>query len=57
MPLPNALSVFRILATPVVMALVLLEGDLDHNYGIAATLFIVAAVSDYADGYLARRRR
>ena len=56
MPLPNALSVFRILATPVVMALVLLEGDLDHNYGIAATLFIIAAISDYADGYLARRR-
>jgi CDP-diacylglycerol--glycerol-3-phosphate 3-phosphatidyltransferase len=42
-------------AIPVVMGLVLLEDDLAHNFGIAAAVFTVAALSDYADGWLARR--
>jgi CDP-diacylglycerol---glycerol-3-phosphate 3-phosphatidyltransferase len=52
--LPNLLGVGRILATPVVMALLLLPGagtDL-----AAAILFVIAALSDLADGWIARAR-
>lgn len=52
--LPNLLGVGRIAATPLVMILLLADGagtDL-----AAALLFIVAALSDIADGWLARAR-
>ena len=55
MNLPILLTLGRVAAIPAVMALVLLEDDLDHNFGVAAVLFAVAAVSDYVDGWLARR--
>ena len=55
MQVPLLLTVGRILAVPVVMALVLSEDDVSHNFGIAAAIFTVAALTDYADGYLARR--
>ena len=42
-------------AIPAVMALILLEDDLSHNFGIAAAVFTVAAASDFVDGWLARR--
>jgi len=37
------------------MALVLADGRFDGSYGWAAAVFGVAAVSDFFDGYLARR--
>ena len=40
----------RIVVSPVIMALLL-----DHTYTVAAILFIVAAVTDWFDGRLARR--
>jgi CDP-diacylglycerol--glycerol-3-phosphate 3-phosphatidyltransferase len=52
--LPNLLGVARIAATPVVMALLLADGagtDL-----AAGVLYTAAALSDIADGWLARRR-
>ena len=52
--LPNLLGVGRILATPVVMTLLLVDGagtDL-----AAGLLFVVAALSDFADGWIARAR-
>jgi cardiolipin synthase (CMP-forming) len=49
--LPNALTLLRILAIPVVLVL-LLEGE----DAIAATVFVLAAVTDFLDGRLARRR-
>jgi CDP-diacylglycerol--glycerol-3-phosphate 3-phosphatidyltransferase len=52
---PIALTLGRIVAIPVVMGLILLEDDLSHNFGIAAAVFTVAALSDFADGWLARR--
>lgn len=55
MNLPLLLTAGRIVATPIVMGLILLEDDLDHNFGVAAAIFTVAALTDYADGYLARR--
>ena len=55
MNLPNWLAVVRIVLTPVVMTFVLLSGRIDGAFGIAAAVFTVAALTDFADGYLARR--
>lgn len=52
--LPNLLGLGRILATPVVMALLLLPGA--GTDAAAAVLFVVAALSDIADGWIARAR-
>jgi CDP-diacylglycerol--glycerol-3-phosphate 3-phosphatidyltransferase len=45
----------RIVLVPVVMALILLGRVVEGAYVAAALLFSVAAVTDYLDGYLARR--
>ncbi|MFZ0493356.1 MAG: CDP-diacylglycerol--glycerol-3-phosphate 3-phosphatidyltransferase [Acidimicrobiia bacterium] len=55
MSLPNLLGVIRILMTPIVMVLVLAGGRTPHAAVIAAVLFVVAAATDFLDGYLARR--
>ena len=55
MNVPLFLTVGRIAAVPVVMGLVISEDDINHNFGIAAAIFTIAALTDYADGYLARR--
>lgn len=52
---PNLLALTRIFLTPVVMAFVLLSEQIDHAFGIALAVFIPAALTDFADGYLARR--
>jgi CDP-diacylglycerol--glycerol-3-phosphate 3-phosphatidyltransferase len=52
--LPNLLGLGRILATPLVMALLLLPGA--GTDFAAAILFVVAALSDIADGWIARAR-
>lgn len=52
--LPNVLGLGRILATPVVMALLLLPGA--GTDFAAAIIFVVAALSDIADGWIARAR-
>ena len=55
MNIPNLLAYVRIGLTPLVMAFVLLSDRIDHAFGVAAVLFTVAALTDIADGYLARR--
>lgn len=55
MNLPIVLTLFRIVAIPVVMGLIVLEDDVAHNFGIAAAVFTAAAVTDWVDGWLARR--
>jgi CDP-diacylglycerol--glycerol-3-phosphate 3-phosphatidyltransferase len=52
---PNLLALGRIVLTPVVMTFVLLTKHIDHGFGIALAVFIPAALTDFADGYLARR--
>ena len=52
--LPNALTLLRILAVPVVV--VALLGEVDNGDVIAAAVFALAAASDGLDGYIARRR-
>ncbi len=44
----------RVILVPVVMWLVLSDG-IAHHYAIAAALFALAAVTDFFDGFLARR--
>jgi CDP-diacylglycerol--glycerol-3-phosphate 3-phosphatidyltransferase len=51
---PNSLTLFRILAVPVIVILLLFPNRLFTF--IAAILFSAAAITDYLDGYLARRR-
>ena len=50
--LPNLLGLGRILATPIVMALLLLPGA--GTDFAAAIVFIIAAFSDLLDGWIAR---
>jgi CDP-diacylglycerol--glycerol-3-phosphate 3-phosphatidyltransferase len=51
--LPNLLGIFRILATPILVWLVLL--DTSSGYFAAIALLLLMAASDIADGPLARR--
>ncbi|MBT8197047.1 MAG: CDP-diacylglycerol--glycerol-3-phosphate 3-phosphatidyltransferase [Acidimicrobiia bacterium] len=50
MNLPNLLAYTRTAAAPVVLGLIIAE-----QYGVAVVVFTFAAVTDFADGYLARR--
>ncbi|GLC39852.1 hypothetical protein PLESTB_001292100 [Pleodorina starrii] len=53
MTLPNVLTFFRLLLVPVLLAV----WEMQHRYTptICAVLFISASVTDYFDGYLARK--
>jgi len=51
--LPNAISILRIFTAPVLILLLLSP---DRKTGlIAAIIFAIAALTDWLDGYLARR--
>ncbi len=50
---PNVLTVLRILLVPVLVAALLQESP--NGDVLAAVVFALASVTDYADGYLARR--
>jgi CDP-diacylglycerol--glycerol-3-phosphate 3-phosphatidyltransferase len=50
---PNILTICRILAAPVLVVLLSFPSPLTR--AVAALLFILASVTDYFDGYLARR--
>ena len=49
------LTSLRIALVPVVMGLILLEGDWRHAELAAALVFSLAAITDFLDGFLARR--
>jgi CDP-diacylglycerol---glycerol-3-phosphate 3-phosphatidyltransferase len=51
----SGLTYTRIVAVPVVMALILAGPDRSSAYTAAAIVFAIAAMTDFADGYLARR--
>lgn len=49
------MAVTRVLLAPVIIALIQAHDRLDHAFGWAFVLFLVAAFTDFLDGYLARR--
>jgi CDP-diacylglycerol--glycerol-3-phosphate 3-phosphatidyltransferase len=53
--IPNLLSLFRILIIPVLVYLLTYTDSVSGL--LAALLFVLASVTDYFDGYLARRQR
>jgi CDP-diacylglycerol--glycerol-3-phosphate 3-phosphatidyltransferase len=50
---PNALTLFRIIATPLIVVLLIIPNGFTSF--LAALFFSAAAITDYFDGYLARR--
>ncbi len=50
---PNTLTLFRVLAVPVIVLLLMLPNRLTTF--VSALLFSLAAITDYLDGFLARR--
>ncbi|MDA0782384.1 MAG: CDP-diacylglycerol--glycerol-3-phosphate 3-phosphatidyltransferase [Rickettsiales bacterium] len=50
--IPNILTVFRIVIIPILVASFFIEGKMYH--WVAAGLFIIASITDFFDGYLAR---
>jgi CDP-diacylglycerol--glycerol-3-phosphate 3-phosphatidyltransferase len=52
--LPNGLTIIRVLVIPIIIILLFSEGSVYRL--INAVLFLLAAVTDTLDGYLARRR-
>lgn len=50
--LPNKLTTFRIIIIPLLIASFYIEGKLYH--WVAAILFLIAGITDFFDGYLAR---
>jgi CDP-diacylglycerol--glycerol-3-phosphate 3-phosphatidyltransferase len=62
MNLPNALTLVRIVLVPLLVVVLLTEFEGRRILGVAkelvgAAIFAVAAMTDWLDGYLARRRR
>ncbi|MBD0357348.1 MAG: CDP-alcohol phosphatidyltransferase family protein, partial [Rubrobacter sp.] len=47
--LPNALTLLRLLAIPVVLLLLFMEREV-----VAVTVFVLAAITDFLDGVIAR---
>ena len=55
MNLPNSLTIFRIFLVPLLVVVLLTRFPNREFIGVA--IFLAAAFTDWADGYLARRRR
>lgn len=53
MNLPNKLTVLRIILTPFYLAAMLIE--FEYHYLVAAAVFIVASITDFFDGKIARK--
>ena len=51
----RAVTWLRVLLVPVIMALVLAGPDRRYAFAVAGVLFGVAAITDFVDGFLARR--
>lgn len=55
--LPNLLTVFRILLVPLLVVLLLTKPRFTHQEFFGLGVFLLAALTDALDGYLARRRQ
>ncbi|MBN2540336.1 MAG: CDP-diacylglycerol--glycerol-3-phosphate 3-phosphatidyltransferase [Bacilli bacterium] len=57
MNLPNKLTMVRIFIIPLIVIIYLLQNAINWNFlVIIGILFILASVTDYLDGYIARKR-
>ena len=56
--IPDILALFRVLCVPVIIGLVLAteRTELEHLFGAAVVLVICAGLSDFLDGYIARKQ-
>jgi CDP-diacylglycerol---glycerol-3-phosphate 3-phosphatidyltransferase len=62
MNLPNALTLVRIVLVPLLVVVLLTEFEGRRIFGVSkelvgAAIFAIASITDWLDGYLARRRR
>ena len=62
MNLPNALTLVRMFLVPLLVVVLLTEFEGRHLFGVpkevlGAAIFAIASITDWLDGYLARRRR
>ena len=57
MSIPNLLALIRLILTPVAMALIVASPGETTIAIIATVVFVIAAITDFLDGYLARRWR
>lgn len=57
MNLPNSLTLARIFLVPIVVAVLLTKEEISNWVFWGASLFLVTALTDMLDGYLARRRK
>ena len=55
MNLPNKLTVFRVVLIPFFVFFLLYPGDFPYANYIAAAIFILASLTDFADGKIARK--
>jgi len=55
MNLPNKITLFRVCMIPIFLVFLLVPG-ISYGQWIAAGIFIIAALSDFLDGYIARKR-
>lgn len=54
MNLPNKITLFRVFMIPLFLVFMLVPG-IQYGRFIAAGIFIIAALSDFVDGYIARK--
>ena len=60
--LPNMLSLSRVFLMPVILVFLTLRGQFGYIYWVnvgdllAVVVFIIASITDAADGYIARKR-
>ena len=55
MNLPNKLTVVRMVLVPFFVASLLLSGSNESLKWVALVLFVVASLTDFLDGYIARK--
>lgn len=54
MNLPNKLTIVRIILTPIYLAAMLIE--FPYHYIVASVIFVIAALTDFFDGEIARKK-
>jgi CDP-diacylglycerol--glycerol-3-phosphate 3-phosphatidyltransferase len=55
--LPNVLTFFRILLVPFLVVVLLTKPRFEYQEFVGLAIFLLASLTDFLDGFLARRRR